>query len=313
MDPVNGGFVPADTWLGNIVWWPVGYPGAPSNFHHIHLNILGADGHYLQGMSFHTPLADAANPQIQGIGLLKNGQIYPGNQVSGEYGLYVHARDLVLAPNWYWLPPYEIKFSVDRGPAVTVWRFDDIPGGGDRYAYVNDFFVVPPTCGDYDCNEFYVDLGFTKQGQRTFPSATGQHSILVRVRDFAGNAAVGSFTWTVQGPAEAHIGDLDGNRILNPNGTWRAKVIIAVHDQYHAGLAGATVVGEWTGGSPGTASCVTATNGRCALVRRAGASVPSITFTVTSVTKSGYPYAPGSNHDADGDSDGTAIVIYRPQ
>jgi hypothetical protein len=312
LDPVNGGFVPADTWIGNIVWWPVGYPGAPTNFHHIHLNILGADGHYLQGMAFHTPLADDDSPEIQAIGLLKNGQVYPGNQVSGDYGLYVHARDLVLAPEayGYWLPPYEVKFSVDRGPATTVWRFDDIPGGGDRYAYVSDFYVVPPTCGDYDCNEFYIDLGFTKEGQRAFPPTAGQHLILVKVRDFAGNTATGTFTWTVTATASAHIGDLDGNTVLNPNGTWRAKVIVAVHNQYHQALAGATVMGDWSGG--GSGSCVTATNGRCAVVKNIGGTVPSVSFAITSVTKSGYPYLPANNHDPDGDSNGTVITILKP-
>ena len=308
-DPVNGGFIPADTWIGNIVYWTVGYPGAPTNFHHIHLNILGADGYYLQGMAFHTPLADGDAPEIQAVGLLKNGQIYPGNQVEGVYSLYVHTRDLVLAPEWYgyWLPPYEIKYSVDRQPAVTVWRFDTIPGGGDRYAYVEEFFVVPPTCGDYDCNEFYIDLGFSGAEPEGFPSTPGEHTVLVKVRDYAGNAATSSFTYTVLGANSSHIGDLDGNRVVRPSGNWTAKVTATAHNQYHSVLAGATVTGQWSDGA--AASCVTGTNGRCILTKGLGSAVPSVTFTVQSVTKSGYPYAPAANHDPDGDSDGTVIVV----
>ena len=312
-DPVNGGFIPADTWIGSIVYWTVGYPGAPTNFHHIHLNIIGADGKYLQGMSFHTPLADTAAPQIQGVGLLKNGQVYPGNQVEGSYSLYVHTRDLVLAPDWYgyWLPPYEIKYSIDRQPATTVWRFDTIPGGGDRYAYVEDFYVVPPTCGDYDCNEFYIDLGFSIGEPEGFPSTPGEHTVLVRVRDYAGNITTSGFTWTVLGANSAHIGDLDGNRVVRPSGNWTAKVTISAHDQYHAGLSGATVTGQWSGGL--TATCVTGTSGRCVVIKSLGSSVPSVTFTVQSITKSGYPYAPAANHDPDGDSDGTVITVYKFQ
>jgi hypothetical protein len=33
---------------------------------------------------------------------------------------------------------------------------------------------------------------------------------------------------------------------------------------------------------------------------------------VTGVTKTGSTYVPGSNHDPDGDSSGTSIVVLRP-
>jgi hypothetical protein len=41
-------------------------------------------------------------------------------------------------------------------------------------------------------------------------------------------------------------------------------------------------------------------------------SVASVTFGVTSATKSGWTYAPTANHDPDGDSTGTVIVVPRP-
>ncbi len=170
---------------------------------------------------------------------------------------------------------------------------------------------MPPTCGDYDCNEFYIDLGFTKGEPEGFPSTPGEHTVLVKVRDYAGKCAVSSFTWTVLGANSAHIGDLDGNRVVRPSGAWTAKVTVAAHNQYHAVLAGATVSGQWSDAT--TSSCVTGTNGRCIVVKSLGSSVPSVTFTVQSVTKSGYPYAPAANHDPDGDSNGTVITIYRIQ
>jgi hypothetical protein len=313
IDPVNGGFVPADTYIGNIVFWPVGYPGAPSNFHHIHLNILGANGYYLQGMEFHNPLSDTALPQIQGTGLLKNGQIYPGNQVSGEYSLYVHARDLVLAPDWYWLPPYQVTFSVDGGPTTTVWKFDTLPGGGDRYAYVSDYYVVPPTCGDYDCNEFYIDLGFLPGSQRQFPATSGAHSAVITVKDFAGNTAAGTFNWTVTGGLQAlHVGDIDGKAKLNQVGNWKAAVAVVVHNASHAPLANATVSGTWSSGTPVSGSCVTNSRGKCVIATRLSKTIPSVVFTVDSVTLAGYGYTPASNHDPDGDSNGTTITINKP-
>jgi hypothetical protein len=312
-DPVHGGVVPAGTYIGNIVYWPVGYPGSPTLFHHIHLNILGAGAEYLNGFEFHTALSDAAPPDIQVIGLLKNGQVYPGNQVSGSYGLYVRAHDLVLAPDWYWLPPYEVSFSVDGGPTTTTWRFDTLPGGADRNVFSTDFFVVPPSCGDYDCNEFYMNVGFTTSGPRQFPSASGTHTVTVNVRDYVGNSDTGTFTWTVTGGTTVHVGDLARIGRLQPRGYWQAQVSVLVHDQSHARVANATVTGIWSGGASGTSTCTTTTSGRCLVKKtKLAGDVPSVTFTITNITRTGYTYSPVDNHDANGDSNGTAITVIKP-
>jgi hypothetical protein len=37
-----------------------------------------------------------------------------------------------------------------------------------------------------------------------------------------------------------------------------------------------------------------------------------VTFTVTDVSKAGMTYNPGANHDPDGDSNGTVIVVSKP-
>ena len=44
VDPDNGGYVPPDTHIGNIVYWPVVSMGY--RFNHIHLNILAAGDRY---------------------------------------------------------------------------------------------------------------------------------------------------------------------------------------------------------------------------------------------------------------------------
>ncbi len=201
-DPVNGGFIPADTYIGDIVYWPVWSFG--KQFNHIHLNILGAGGVYINGFEFHTALPDTDGPEILAVGLLRNGQIYPGNEIDGDYSLYVHARDLVL-DNVYYLPPYDFTFSVDGGPEQTTWRFDTLPGGADQYAYLQDFYVVPPTCGNYDCREFYIDLGFIPGSHYEFPCSGGPHTVLVTVRDYAGNSASQLYAYTVTNhPPIAH-------------------------------------------------------------------------------------------------------------
>ncbi len=196
-DPINGGFIPPDTYIGDIVYWPVWSFG--KQFNHIHLNILAEGGVYVNGFAFHVPLPDTDGPEIQAVGLLKNGQVYAGNEVEGDYSLYVRARDLIL-DDVYWLPPWEFTFSVDCGPTHTTWRFDTLPGGADIYAYLNDFYVVPPTCGDYGCRDYYIDLGFIPDSQFQFPADGGEHVISVTVRDYAGNADSQDFTYTVIAP-----------------------------------------------------------------------------------------------------------------
>ncbi len=193
-DPIYGGFISPTTYIGDIIEWPVWSFG--KQFNHIHLNILGAGGVYLNGFEFHVPLPDTVGPEIQAVGLLKNHQVYPGNEVFGEYSLYVRARDLIL-DDVYYLPPFEILFSVDGGPEHTTWRFDTLPGGADRYAYLNDFYVVPPTCGNYSCRDYYIDLGFIPGSLFQFPCGGGPHTILVTVRDYAGNADSQLYDYTV--------------------------------------------------------------------------------------------------------------------
>ncbi len=220
-DPVNGGYIPADTYIGDIIEWPVWSFG--KQFNHIHLNILAAGGVYVNGFEFHNPLPDTVSPEIQEVGLLQNGQIYPGNSIEGSYSLYVRARDLIL-DNVYYLPPWEITFSVGGGPTQTTWRFDTLPGGADDTAYLSDFYVVPPTCGNYDCRDYYIDLGFIRDSQFVFPWTGGEHTVLVTVSDYAGNSTSQLYTYTVIGsPPGTPVwqDDFESNQgwIPNPDGT----------------------------------------------------------------------------------------------
>ena len=130
-----------------------------------------------------------------------------------------------------------------------------------------------------------------------------------------GNVATVSITVTpAPPPASAlHVGDLD--RSASASGkTWTAKVTIRVHDAAHAAVGGVVVVGSWGAGATGTASCTTGSNGACTvqLAKLSRTTVASVTFSVTSATRSGWTYAPAANHDPDGDSTGTAIVVPRP-
>jgi serine protease AprX len=111
--------------------------------------------------------------------------------------------------------------------------------------------------------------------------------------------------------ASVHIGDLDRSVTLFSK-SWNATVTILVHNSAEAPVAGVTVYGKWTNGATGTASCVTNASGLCSLTKSGlRNTTSSVTFTVTNVAGSGLTYNSATNHDPDGDSNGTAIVIRR--
>ncbi len=112
--------------------------------------------------------------------------------------------------------------------------------------------------------------------------------------------------------AGTHIGDLDPFR-SSEGSTWTAYVILQVHDATHNPVEGATVTGTWTGPGLSVDECVTDYAGEClmlsTLIRK---RVGAVTFTVADVVYGTLTYEPGSNHDPDGDSDGTSITIRKP-
>lgn len=113
-------------------------------------------------------------------------------------------------------------------------------------------------------------------------------------------------------PGTMHVGDLDGSN-MNQGRTWIAEVAITIHDASHALVANVTVNGTWTGGVSGAGSCKTDGSGQCTvtsggILKRNG----SATFTVDIVSDNTLIYSSNSNHDPDGDSDGTSITVYKP-
>jgi hypothetical protein len=60
-------------------------------------------------------------------------------------------------------------------------------------------------------------------------------------------------------------------------------------------------------------SCTTDGSGQCSItLSNINKRINSVTLTVNSVSAAGCDYAAGDNHDPDGDSDGTTIVIVSP-
>lgn len=113
-------------------------------------------------------------------------------------------------------------------------------------------------------------------------------------------------------PDSMHVGDLDGSSVSIKN-NWQATVTIRVHDSSHNPVSGATVSVRWSGGFTGSASCITDASGSCSrttgnIAKKKG----NVTLTVTNVSHASLSYELGSNHDPDGDSNGTAITVLKP-
>ena len=135
----------------------------------------------------------------------------------------------------------------------------------------------------------------------------GTFTVTVTVTDNAAatNSAARSVTVT---RLPMHVGDLDGSsqRISN---AWKATVTVTVHDAGHNRVANASVAGSWSSGE--SSGCVTNSLGQC-FVTSSTIKIASVTFNVQSVTNNAFMYQPSSNHDPDGDSNGTAITLRKP-
>ncbi len=120
---------------------------------------------------------------------------------------------------------------------------------------------------------------------------------------------------TSGGATGTHVSDLDGAGVNNGK-IWDAIVTVRVHDASEAALDGATVSGSWSGFGGGTVirgSCTTGSTGSGACTVRVNGMRKNngpVTFTVTGVDSGDYTAS--DNHDPDGDSDGTTIVVSKP-
>jgi hypothetical protein len=112
-------------------------------------------------------------------------------------------------------------------------------------------------------------------------------------------------------PVPVHSGDLDSSRSISGK-KWTARVTIAVHNAAHGAVPGAVVTGNWSAGASGSASCTTATNGTCTVSKaNISTNTLSVTFTVAGISKTGATYNAAANHDPEGDSNGTTIVVLK--
>jgi hypothetical protein len=152
----------------------------------------------------------------------------------------------------------------------------------------------------------------------TTGSTTGPHTLTAQHTFSDENAANDQASTVVTVNPQStgmHVGNLTA-MVSNDGTSWSAIVEIEVHDAAHNPLNGATVVGSWTPPGLNSNTCTTGDlggNGTCiVLYPGINNKKRSVTFSVSSLTKSLYTYASGSNHDPDGGSNGTSIKVTKP-
>ncbi|MBN8247877.1 MAG: SBBP repeat-containing protein, partial [Verrucomicrobia bacterium] len=110
-----------------------------------------------------------------------------------------------------------------------------------------------------------------------------------------------------------HGGDLDGSSANSGKNSWKATVVVTLHDGNEQPIPGATVSVAWGGGAGGAANAVTDANGRCTFVSgNISKSSSSATLTITGASHPTLTYSAAANHDPDGDSNGTSITVSKP-
>lgn len=133
---------------------------------------------------------------------------------------------------------------------------------------------------------------------------TGADSFTYQMNDGSELDDSATVSVTVNPFTDVHVGDLEITK--SGKKRWTAYVTITIHNYTDYSMPGLTVEGTWSGGSSGTDSCVTNSDGWCqaSMVTKG----ESLTFTVDNITGAGYQYT-GPNHDVSGNSNGTSITI----
>ncbi len=134
--------------------------------------------------------------------------------------------------------------------------------------------------------------------------ALGSHTITLLVTDANGVVDSDDVFITVDPAAPPpdlgtmHVVDLDGTTDVHPrNGRWKASVTVLIEDSGAIPVESATV--DFALGDGSTRSCVTDTSGLCTVTSKSlKRNVPSLLFTVTSVTHATFGYDPGSNQES---------------
>ena len=171
--------------------------------------------------------------------------------------------------------------------------------------------ALPSTDPDGHITKYVWNFGDGTIGDGTLVehayAAPGTYAVTLSVTDNLGATGTRSQTVTaVRLPI--HVSDLDGAG-TPVQSKWNATVTISVHDNSHLPVAGVAVTGVWHDGT--SATCTTAGDGRCAVIKPGLPKTAKASFSISDLSHATFAYTAGGNHDRDADSNGTAITFTR--
>jgi hypothetical protein len=89
-----------------------------------------------------------------------------------------------------------MEYQLDSDEWVTAVEFKSLFAKNDE-DFIQDFYLEP-TCGNYRCRDFYMNLFFTPSNPKGHKNLMkGKHSLKVRVSDQNANADEVSFDFEV--------------------------------------------------------------------------------------------------------------------
>ncbi len=237
------------------------------------------------------------------------------NRLSSEWievdlGSSQNVSQVALEWDAYFATTYSIDVSTDGSIWSTVFSTSNSDGGNDtlsfgtvqtRYIRLNSSRWNNNSYHNW-LKEFEV-YAFSNTPSPTPTSTTAPTSTPLPT-------STPTPTSTPDTGNSIHVGDLDTSTSSNSRGSrWSAIVYITVHDASEMPVQGVIVNGDWSNGS---GNCTTDADGICSISRNnLKNNVGSVNFAVTSLTF-GLPYQSSSNHDPDGDSSGTTVLILKP-
>ena len=144
----------------------------------------------------------------------------------------------------------------------------------------------------------------------------GDHTVTATATDTTSQArsdSVGVSVDNIQPPpaSSIHVTDLEGSSANAGKGRWTATASIMIGDNGGAAVDGAFVEGTWAGGANGDDSCTTGAGGSCQVAKDVRNKFADASFMVTDVTQGSARYDSDSNSDADGDTNGTTVVVFK--
>jgi len=188
-------------------------------------------------------------------------------------------------------------FEYVGGPVPPVAEFSGNPTSGPPplTVYFTDLSSGSPTSWDWTFGD-----GGTSQAQHPSHEYTAENLYTVSLEACNGEGCDTEtkvdYIDVSTGPVQScHVGAIDMAQAGPPS--YKAEATITVHDQDCQPLPGVTVEVTWSGAAPGSDSDITNEQGQVTFTSDRNKSGGTFTCCVDSLTKSGYPYQSGDNHE----------------